>query len=100
KANRAPAVVAFVAAAIGAGVGTAFGLASLSKHNDASGHCNGNACDATGVQLRSDARRAGDISTVAFLAGGAALVGGGVLWVTAPPPSSGNAASIGVGGRF
>jgi hypothetical protein len=35
--------------------------------------------------LREDARSAGDVSTIAFVAGGVLLTGGLVLYLTAPP---------------
>jgi hypothetical protein len=98
--NRVPPAIAFGLAAVGAGVGTAFGIMSKTKHDDAAAHCNGNVCDASGVALRDDARRAGNIATVAFVAGGAALVGGVILWFTATPPTSQSNASLGVGGSF
>jgi hypothetical protein len=34
--------------------------------------------------LARDAKQSGTISTIAFAVGGAALVGGAVLWLTAP----------------
>ena len=72
----------------GIATGTVFGLQSKSKHSDSDAHCTGNLCDATGVQLRDDARTSGNISTIAFGAGAAALVGGIVLYVTAPSSSA------------
>lgn len=71
----------------GLGVGAGFGIDSLSKRNDADGHCIGDLCDATGVQLRDDAIRSGNVATIATIAGGAALLGGIVLVVTAPSGS-------------
>ncbi len=69
----------------GVGVGAGFGLASKSKHDDARSHCDGaNHCDADGLGLREDALRDGTIATVAFAAGGAALVTGAIVWLTAP----------------
>ena len=72
---------------VGLGLGTYFGLSSKSKHDDAGAHCAGNACDAEGVSLRSDAISAGNGSTVAFALGAAAVAGGAVLWLTAPTTS-------------
>ena len=84
-------IVGVVIAGIGvAGIatGSVFGVMSKSKHDDSSAHCDGNVCDATGVQLRDDARTNGNISTIAFGAGAAALVGGIVLYFTAPSSST------------
>ena len=92
-ANRGSAqrIVGVVIAGVGvAGIatGTVFGVMSKSKHDDSNAHCDGNVCDGAGVQLRDDARTNGNISTIAFGAGAAALVGGIVLYLTAPSPST------------
>lgn len=68
----------------GLGVGAGFGIDSLSKRSDADQHYNGDLCDATGVGLRDQAIRSGNVSTIATIAGGAALVGGIILVATAP----------------
>jgi len=75
---------------VAAGVGTLFGLKASSKLSDsnADNHCHdGNLCDATGVQARSDATSAATISTVAFVASGVLIAGGAVLFFTAPHAS-------------
>ncbi len=70
---------------VGLGVGTVFGLSAKSKYNDSDAHCNANdQCDATGLGLRSDGMTAATVSTLAFGVGAAALVGGAVLYFTAP----------------
>lgn len=69
---------------VGLGVGAGFGINSMSKRRDSNDHCTGNLCDQDGVNLRDDAIRSGNVSTVATIAGGALLVGGIVLLVTAP----------------
>ena len=49
------------------------------------GHCHdGNLCDATGVQLRSEAKSNALGSTVCFVVGGVGLAGGAALWLTSP----------------
>jgi hypothetical protein len=80
-------VLAIAAAAVGVGgvvVGSVFGAQALSKHSDSQQQCQGNACSSTGLQDVSDGKNAGNVSTVAFAVGGAALAGGVVLWLTAP----------------
>ena len=74
------------AGVVAIGVGTVFGLRAKSKWDDArDGHCRDDGgCDLAGVELTRSARKAGDISTVAFLIGGAAIAGGVVLYLTAP----------------
>jgi serine/threonine-protein kinase len=76
------------AGVIALGVGTYFGLQALSKYSDSNQGADGcvsDMCRLTGYNTRNDARAAGDLST-AFIGGGAAaLVAGGVLWLTARP---------------
>ena len=78
----------------GVGVGAGFGIVSKGKHDDAQAHCDGaNRCDAVGLGLQDAAFKDGTISTIAFAAGGAALLTGAILWLTAPshgsaPPTS------------
>jgi hypothetical protein len=74
----------------GLAVGGIFGAMALSKNSSAnSGHCGGsfggtNQCDSTGVSLRSDAVNFGNISTIAFIAGGVLAAGGATLFLVAP----------------
>lgn len=72
------------AGVVGLGLGAGFGLSSLGKRDDSRAHCVADNCDATGVSLRDDAITNGNIATAATIAGGAALVGGLVLVLTAP----------------
>lgn len=71
-------------------VGSIFGAEALSKNSSAnSGHCGSsfggtNQCDSTGVGLRNDAVSAGNVSTIAFIAGGVLAAGGVTLWLVAP----------------
>lgn len=84
--QRTLALVAGGLGVVGVGVGTAFGLVSKSKHDQAASHCNGSLCrDQTGVDLKSQARSAGNISTVGFIVGGVGLAAGVTLWLTAGP---------------
>jgi len=69
---------------IGLGVGAGFGISSIGKRDDSRNHCVVDQCDADGVSLRDDAIKNGNIATVATIAGGAAVVGGLVLVLTAP----------------
>ena len=81
-------VLALVAAGVGVagvGVGTIFGLSSMSKHDDAVAKCPGACSDQAGVDLWNDARSAGNISTIGFVVGGLGLATGAVLWLTAKP---------------
>jgi hypothetical protein len=83
--QRTLAIVAGVAGLAGIGIGSAFGLVSMSKKSDADGACDANnVCDTNGVAARHDAITAGNVSTVAFIAGAALVTTGAVLWFTAP----------------
>jgi hypothetical protein len=70
---------------VGLGLGTVFGLQATSKWHDAKTHCANYPyeCDAKGLDLHSSASSKAAVSTVAFIAGGAALAVGAVLWFTA-----------------
>jgi hypothetical protein len=84
-------IIALVAAGVGVagvGVGTIFGLQSMSKHSDASAKCPGACSDQAGVELWNDARSAGNISTIAFAVGGVGLATGAILWFTAKSPGA------------
>jgi hypothetical protein len=76
-------------------VGSIFGLETLSKHSGSQQQCQGNVCSPTGLQDVSDGKNAGNVSTIAFAVGGAAIAGGVVLWLTAPSGSS-KVGSLGV----
>ena len=84
---------------VGLGVGTVFGLKTSSTWSDAKTHCTGLECDRTGVQLATDAKNAGTISTIAFVAGAALLAGGAALFFTAPrgPAKNGAAGPVRLG---
>jgi hypothetical protein len=71
---------------VGIGVGSYFGLRAKSKKNDYQSHQapNGACLDMDCQTLSQDAHSAGNVSTVAFLAGGALVATGVVLWFTAP----------------
>ncbi len=77
----------------GLGVGSFFGLRAMSLNDDAVSHCPASPrCnDPAGPELTRDAQSAATVSTIAFIAGAALLVGGAVLWFTAPGRSSASA---------
>lgn len=84
--QRTLAIAAGAAGVVGLGIGSAFGLVSMSKGSDADARCDAdNFCDNAGLELRRDAIDAGDLSTIGFVAGGVLVAAGVVLWVTAPP---------------
>jgi hypothetical protein len=84
-------VVALAAGGVGLaglGVGAAFGLLSLSKHNEAEQHCptsRGRTCQTQAdAALWNDATSFGNVSTIAFVVGGVGLAAGVVFWLAAP----------------
>lgn len=78
---------------VGLGVGTYLGLRASSQLSDAEPHCGSAGCDQTGFDLKTDARSNANMATAAFVAGGALVVGGAVLYFVAPRKRAG----LGVG---
>jgi hypothetical protein len=76
----------------GLGVGAVFGLRAISLNNSSSSGCVQSSCDPAGFSSRQDARQAGDISTVAFVAGGALVAGGATMFLLGKPRSTGGLA--------
>lgn len=70
----------------GIAVGSVFGFQAISKNDDAEKFCpRGSKCDSQeGVDLTEDAKSAATVSNIAFGVGAAALIGGLVLYFTAP----------------
>lgn len=96
---------------VGVGVGAFFGLRAIGKNDDAKALCpRGNVCDdPRGVDLTDDAKGAALVSNIAFGVGAAAVIGGAVLYLTAPsspaavrlyPAVSTRAGGLSLGGRF
>jgi hypothetical protein len=96
---------------VGIGIGGVFGLKTSSTWTDAQSHCSPSLeCDDKGVELASDAKTSGNVSTVAFIAGSLFLVGGGFLFFSAssapligarsPLRVGVGPASIALGGQF
>jgi hypothetical protein len=87
---------------VGLGLGTFFVIEAKGKYDDSLKNCHPDdpsLCNSDGVTQRNDARSAGNIASVAFGVGAAALVGGGILWLTAPSggaTKSGGSARIGL----
>jgi hypothetical protein len=83
---------------VGAAVGAIFGVRALGLKGDSAEHCNAlDHCDMEGISLRSRAHTAGTGASISFIAAGAALAGGLVLFATAPE-RRGMTASFGLSG--
>ena len=67
-----------------AGVGGYFGIRTFSKWSDSESRCDASGCDREGIDLASDAKTSGFISTIGLAAGGAIFATGVILYLTAP----------------
>jgi hypothetical protein len=79
---------------VGLGVGAAFGLMVKPTYDKSAAHCTGNNCDATGHSDRQSAFSKAEVSNIAFGVGAAALLGGVVLWLTAPKEHATESATL------
>ncbi|MGA3123019.1 MAG: hypothetical protein ABSF69_19795 [Polyangiaceae bacterium] len=69
------------------GVAIAYAVVAKTKDNDSVNDCQAgdhDACDPTGISIRNEAIRAGNVASWTLGLGGAAIVGGAILWLTAP----------------
>jgi hypothetical protein len=102
SAQRVAGLVIGGVGVVGVGLGTIFGLQASSKWSDAKAACTDYPFDC-GVGARdrqSNARSAATVSTVGFIAGGALLATGLVLYFTAPKQRESVALGIGPGSAF
>lgn len=99
-AQRTTALIAFGVGAAALGVGSFFGLKALGDKSDANAHCpTVKTCDAEGYAQGQDAHSAATTSTILFIAGGAAVGAGVVLWFTAPKRADPGAVALRAGPR-
>jgi hypothetical protein len=84
KPNRVPAFIALGIGATGLAVGTVGGLLAFGKKSDVERACSHGPDASDCTSLRGSGNRAADISTGAFIGGGAALAVGAVLFLTTP----------------
>jgi hypothetical protein len=72
---------------VGIGIGAVFGMDATGKHADSKAACpSRTGCSARAIELEDQAKGSATGSTVAMIAGGAALAGGAVLFLTAGWP--------------
>jgi hypothetical protein len=102
SAQRVTGLVVGGAGVVGLGLGAFFGLQASSKWSDAKGKCSDYpyGCGTDAADLRASAHSAGTVSTVAFVAGGALLATGVVLYLTAPVNKQSVALGFGPGSAF
>jgi serine/threonine-protein kinase len=95
-------VVGFVAGGVGVVglvAGTVFGLQAKNKQDQSASHClptDPTKCDQTGVDLRHQGHSAATMSNVGFAVGAVGIVGGAILYLTAPSNSKPKTASVDV----
>lgn len=75
---------------VGLGVGTVFGLKTLSTKSDADALCRGSVCTQQGYDMQEDARSSATLSTIGFGVGLVAVGVGVYLLVTNPKVASSN----------
>ncbi len=73
--------------------GSVFGVNALTINDESKAFCRGNVCNADGVSRRDDALDLATASTITIAMGSALLVGGALLFVTAPRSPSRRASS-------
>jgi hypothetical protein len=97
--QRTLAIVSGAIGMVGIGIGTGFAVQSMSKHDEANNLCKGQAAcpSEDGVRAGKDAQSAGNIATVGMVVGAAGLVGGLVLWFTAPSSHAAVSARLAIG---
>ena len=76
---------------VGIGIGAALGMDASGKHGDSKAECPSRVgCTARAIELEDQAKASATGSTVAMIAGGAALAGGAILFFTAGLPGGGS----------
>ncbi len=83
---------------VGLGMGTFFGIRAVSRKDEADQGCAGRFCTADGLRANDQARTAATVSTWSFVAGGAALLGAAVLYVTVESRTGAVTTTLAAGG--
>ncbi len=87
RTRRIAGIVVGASGVVAVGVAGGITLSARGKYKDAlSANCMGSTsmCDAAGLKTTHDARHTANIATVVAIIGGAAVIGGVVLYLTAP----------------
>jgi len=91
RTQRIVGVTLAVTGGVAVGVASGLTLSARGKYKDAlDAHCMGSTsmCDPQGLRITADARSRANVATVITIAGGAAIVGGVVLYLLAPRAAS------------
>jgi hypothetical protein len=78
---------------VGLGAGAFFTFRAVSKNNDSKSGCYGDMCLPAAKQDRLDARSAGNLATIGFVAGGALTAAGVVMYIVGRRPPAASTAS-------
>jgi hypothetical protein len=102
SAQRTAGLISAGVGVVGIGLGTVFGLQASGNWSDAKEECQAYPydCSQKGLDLGSDASSQATLSTVGFVAGGALLGLGAVLYFTAPSKKENIAFIVGPGSAF
>jgi len=79
---------------VGLGAGAFFTFRAVSKNNDSKSGCYGDMCLPGAKQDRLDARTAGNLATIGFIAGGALTAAGVVMYIVGRRSSSAQTSSL------
>lgn len=77
-------IVLAATGAVAMGAGVIIGVAAKPRYDESNEHCQDDLCDQEGIDIRDSVRTQGNVATAVFVIGAATLVGGAVLWLTAP----------------
>jgi hypothetical protein len=94
-AQRGVGIVLVGVGLLSAATGGGFAWLSKRYHDEALARCTRNVCDATGVSLRTEAVRDGNIATATIAVGAVAILGGVILWASAPARKAHGTARLG-----
>jgi hypothetical protein len=84
RAQRIAGMATAGAGAVALGLGIGFGVAATSKHTQLEGECAGGACLPSSQDTLDSFHTLRTLSTISYVAGGVLVVGGVVLFATAP----------------
>jgi hypothetical protein len=100
--QRTAGIIVAGAGVVGLGLGTFFGVQASGNWSDAKEECNAfpYECSQKGLDLKSSASSQATLSTVGFIAGGALVGLGAVLFFTAPKQKEQVAFVVGPGSAF
>jgi hypothetical protein len=81
----------FGGGAVAIGVASYLALSAKSDYDSVASHCVANVCDTqSSYDVRIAARSRADVATLTMTLGGAAILGGILLWLFAPEPAAGH----------